>query len=74
LKTYNDDRGIHAPEKARTLFKRYVVLEALGETSQANTDLRESYQLYLNIQADDRRPIEELTDDDFAQQVMFWSR
>jgi len=73
LKIYQD-RDIYSPEKARALFKRSKVFKSLGQDTKAQKDADEALRLYKLSKPDDRRPLQELKDEDFDRRIVFWSR
>jgi hypothetical protein len=63
-----------APEIARVNFKKWKVLQKLGRAAEAELCSREALKIHRSIHANDKRSLEEMTDDDFDKDIMFWSR
>ena len=62
------------PEKARVLYKRRGLLLIMGKTSLADADGIEALALFRKLRPHDQRSLEQLKDDDFDRNIMFWSR
>lgn len=62
------------PEKARALYKRSLVSEALNRQEDSRIEQEESVQLYCEICHLSRANLEVLTERDFDDVVAFWSR
>lgn len=77
LKIYGD-REYYGPERARALFKKGKLLQNFGkESSQSQSYLTEALDLYRKLKkerADFRRGIDELTEMDFDDLIVFWSK
>jgi hypothetical protein len=67
-------RDIYFPEKARALYKRSNVYRLLDKDDDARCDAGESLRLYRLYKPDDKRPFEDLKDEDFDKIIVFWSR
>lgn len=68
------DRSVYAPEKARAFFQRGRSLRILGRADEAQKDEDECLVLYRDIKEGDKRALEELSDTDFDNLIVFWSR
>ncbi|PVH87326.1 hypothetical protein DL98DRAFT_271169 [Cadophora sp. DSE1049] len=77
LKIYGD-RGYYDPEKARALYKKGRLLQLLQDTEEKSKKyLDEALQLNRKLKkggADFRKGIEDLTDRDFDDLIVFWSK
>jgi hypothetical protein len=65
---------VYTPEKARALFKRSKALGQLRRLDEAETDRLHSIQLYRELVLDKDGPGKDLTDDEFDDVVVFWSK
>jgi hypothetical protein len=52
----------------------WKVLQKLERAEDAAPCSKEALEFHRSIHANDKRPLEELTDDDFDRDIMFWSR
>jgi tetratricopeptide (TPR) repeat protein len=68
------DYSYFAPENARVKFKMWKVLQELKRTEDARSCSKKALEFHRSIDANDKRPLEEMTDDDFDRDIMFWSR
>jgi hypothetical protein len=73
LKIYGN-RAIYKPEKARAKFKKNVLLMSLQRLDEANAEREESGKLYREIRPGDLRQSEDLTEDDYDDIIVFWSK
>ncbi|KAF8850761.1 hypothetical protein BDZ45DRAFT_808898 [Acephala macrosclerotiorum] len=77
LKIYGDCEYYDA-EKARALYKKGRSLQYVSrESNKSNKSLNEALDLYRKLKkekADFRRGIDELTDADFDDLIVFWSK
>jgi hypothetical protein len=77
LKIYGD-REYYDPEKARALYKKGTLPQhVVGKGIKSKKTLNEALDLYRKLKkekADFRRGIEELTDADFDDLIVFWSK
>lgn len=48
-------------------------MDMLNRDSDAGRDVKEALSLYRRLCPQDSRPYEELTDNDFDKNIMFWS-
>lgn len=74
LKIYGD-REYFGPEKARALYKKGKLLGDIGNDGEAY--LKRAMNLYQDLKkgcSDPRRGIDELSDADFDQLIVFWSK
>ena len=62
------------PERARALFKRSLVLEALNQLEESNLDRKESLRLYDEVVDGSKQRLQTLVEGDFDSIVAFWSR
>ena len=62
------------PERARALYKRSLILEALDQLDESNLDRKESLRLYYEVVAGTKRRLQTLVEEDFDSIVAFWSR
>jgi ATP:corrinoid adenosyltransferase len=77
LKIYGD-REYYDPEKARALYKKGKSLQhVVMEGNKSNKSLNEALGLHRKLKkekADFRRGVDELTDADFDDLIVFWSK
>ena len=77
LKIYRD-REYYDPEKARALYKKGKLLQHVAREGNKNKkSLNEALDLYRRLKkekGDFRRGIDELTDADFDDLIVFWSK
>ena len=77
LKIYND-RDYYRPEKARTLYKKGCLLKTLGgNNNESENNLLEALRLYRKVmkdKADFRKGVDDLSEMDFDDLIVFWSK
>ena len=73
LKIY-DGHEIYLPERVRVLFNLIKVLRALGRIGDSIALEGECTEFYQQLVPTDLRPLSELSDRDFDNQIVFWSR
>ena len=73
LKVYGD-RAIYKPEKARAKFKRMLLLMSMQKLDEVTAEREESSKLYREVCPGDSRRPEDLTDDDYDDIIVFWSK
>ncbi len=61
-------------ELARTTYKASQVSLASGNNDKAEAELREAFHLRQALLPDDHRGMDELTEEDYDNLVVFWSR
>ena len=62
------------PERARALYKRSLVLEALNQLDESNLNRKESLRLYDEVVDGSKQRLQTLVEGDFDSIVAFWSR
>ncbi|GME43675.1 putative tetratricopeptide repeat domain-containing protein [Neofusicoccum parvum] len=67
-------RPVYLPERARAMFKRSRVLELLGRLKEAETEKEESLKLLRELTDLGTKTLDEITDADFDEVIVFWSR
>lgn len=67
-------RPYYKNELARTTYKKGQMLLAMGEEWGASELFQEAFRLRQALVPRDTRSIEELSEADFDQLVIFWSR
>ncbi|KAL8731034.1 MAG: hypothetical protein Q9166_003685 [cf. Caloplaca sp. 2 TL-2023] len=67
-------RPLLKPEKARAKFIRSLIYKDIGRLDDAVTEAEESTRLYCEIRRVRRDDIKDLTEEDFAGMIAFWSR
>ncbi|KAM3476171.1 hypothetical protein MY8738_007067 [Beauveria namnaoensis] len=73
LKVFSGRRQ-YRQELARSTYKASQVSRAMGNNSKAEAELQEAFQLRRALLPGDRRGNDELTEADFDNLVVFWSR
>ncbi|KAI9664019.1 MAG: hypothetical protein M1821_007510 [Bathelium mastoideum] len=72
LVAYKDE--YHKPQIARALWKKGLLAKSVGNTIEGDILLTRAIKLRRELQPDDKRPLEELTDKDWDNLVFYWHR
>ncbi|KAK3294429.1 tetratricopeptide repeat domain-containing protein [Chaetomium fimeti] len=67
-------RPYYKNELARTTYKQEQMLRAMGKEEQAEERHQEAFRLYRELVPGDGRTIDELSEADYDDLVIFWSR
>jgi hypothetical protein len=67
-------RQQYRQELARSTYKASQVSFGSGSTSKAESELRDAFRLRQALVPDDDRGMDELTEEDYDNLVVFWSR
>ncbi|KAL1626888.1 hypothetical protein SLS56_006616 [Neofusicoccum ribis] len=67
-------RPVYLPERARAMFKRSRVLKLLGKLKEAETEKEENLKLLRELTDLGTKTLDEITDADFDEVIVFWSR
>jgi hypothetical protein len=59
---------------ARSTYKKAQILQAKGEKSQAKNYFEMAYTQRKELKPEDRRSVADVTEADFDNMVIFWSR
>jgi hypothetical protein len=75
LKIFNLD-SYHRPEAARAHYKKGSVMKKIDQEEEAKEELDMALDIFNSIVPPESRvgSIDELDDEDFDHQIMFWSR
>ncbi|KAF2238369.1 nb-arc and tpr domain-containing protein [Viridothelium virens] len=72
LTTYTDD--YHKPQAARALWKKGLLVKSMDNVIEGDALLARAMQLRHDLRPDDRRPVEDLTDQDWDSLVFYYHR
>lgn len=67
-------RPQYRQELARSMFKASQVSLGMGNIEKAEVELRDAFHLRQSLIPDDHRGMDELTEEDYDNLVVFWSR
>jgi hypothetical protein len=67
-------RKCNLNELARTTYKKSQLLAAQGNETQAHALWSDAYKMRRSILNNDKRPIEEIREEDYDKLIIFWNR